>query len=120
MSKIEIHQLNTTVALHPVCSIKKAGNNERLIKIAEHCAKKVITTDGIECCGFAGDRGFSYPELNNSALEKLPVSISKECITGYSTSRTCEIGLSKNSGVYFNSIFNLLDKSIPVSNHSGD
>jgi len=120
MSKIELHQLNTTVALHPVCSLKKAGNSERLIKIAEHCAKKVITTAGIECCGFAGDRGFSHPELNKSALEKLPVSISKECKTGYSTSRTCEIGLSKNSGVYFNSIFNLLDRSIQTSNLSGE
>ena len=91
-----------------------------LIEIAKHCAKKVITTEGIECCGFAGDRGFSYPELNKSALEKLPVSISKECKTGYSTSRTCEIGLSKNSGVFFNSIFNLLDRSISTNNNSRD
>jgi D-lactate dehydrogenase len=95
-------------------------NSEKLMEIAEYCADKVITTEGIECCGFAGDRGFSYPELNKSALEKLPESISKECKTGYSTSRTCEIGLSKNSGVYFNSIFNLLDRSMPANNNSGD
>jgi len=120
MSRIELQQLNDTVAIHPVCSSKKTANSEKLIEIAEQCANKVITTEGIECCGFAGDRGFSYPELNKSALEKLPVIISKECKTGYSTSRTCEIGLSKNSNVYFNSVFNLLDRSISANKNPGD
>ncbi len=120
LNKIELQKLNDTIAIHTVCSSKIAGNSEQLIEIANHCANKVITTEGIECCGFAGDRGFSYPELSKSALEKLPVSISKECKTGYSTSRTCEIGLSKYSGVYFNSIFNLLDRSISANINSGD
>jgi D-lactate dehydrogenase len=90
-----------------------------MMEIAKHCATDVVSTEGIECCGFAGDRGFTYPELNESALLKLPEKISEDCIAGYSTSKTCEIGLSKNSGVYFNSIFNLLDKSISAKNDSG-
>ena len=56
----------------------------------------------------------------DAALEKLPAVISKECKTGYSTNRTCEIGLSKNSNVYFNSIFNLLDRSILANKNPGD
>ena len=120
MNKVELQILNDTIAIHPVCSSKKAGNSDHLIEIAEHCANEVITTEDIECCGFAGDRGFTYPELNKSALEKLPAKISKECKAGYSTSRTCEIGLSKNSGVHFNSIFNLLDKSIALKKNSSE
>jgi D-lactate dehydrogenase len=118
IDKVELQKIDDTIALHPVCSSKKAGNSDQLVEIAQQCAKKVVVTEGIDCCGFAGDRGFNFPELNRSALQKLPAEISEKCKTGYSTSRTCEIGLSKNSGVYFNSIFNLIDKSI-VTDKSG-
>ena len=51
-----------------------------------------------------GDRGFNFPELNKSALRYL-----KEQTIGakmaFSTSKTCEIGLSDESGLDYNSIF---------------
>lgn len=109
---IPLKKLDRTIASHAVCSLKKQGDANRLKEISALCAKKVITTDGIGCCGFAGDRGFNYPELSKSALNDLPISITKECTAGYSTSRTCEIGLTKESGVNFNSIFTLLEESI--------
>ena len=31
-------------------------------------SKKVIVPEEVGCCGFAGDRGFTYPELNAYAL----------------------------------------------------
>ncbi|MCM8535190.1 MAG: FAD-binding oxidoreductase [Lentisphaeraceae bacterium] len=92
-----------------VCSLNKSGKSEALSKIANACLDDVCNSD-IACCGFAGDRGFSHPELNESALETLKPLLQKEKIkSGYSSSRTCEIGLSKNSGVEFNSILALLD-----------
>lgn len=112
LSKVKLNRLNETIAIHPVCSIIKYGNTNRLEEIANLCADKVLTTDEIDCCGFAGDRGFTFPELNESALSKLSDLVSKDCSYGFSTSRTCEIGLTKKSGIKFNSIFNLLDKSI--------
>ncbi len=62
------------------------------------------------CCGFAGDKGFSVPELNASALKRLKEQIPDECEDGYSNSRTCEIGLSLHSGKQFKSIAYLVDK----------
>ena len=117
LKKIKLNRLNETIAIHSVCSIKKYGNTNRLEEIAHLCAKKVITTASIDCCGFAGDRGFTFPELNESALLKLSEAISNECNYGFSTSRTCEIGLTKKSGIYFNSIFNLLDKCISTESN---
>ncbi|MCM8529555.1 MAG: FAD-binding oxidoreductase [Lentisphaeraceae bacterium] len=93
-----------------VCSLNKSGQSRDLYKIAHACLEDVCSSD-ISCCGFAGDRGFTHPELNESALESLKPLIQKEKIkSGYSSSRTCEIGLSKNSGVEFSSILALLDE----------
>ena len=61
--------------------------------------------------GFAGDRGFTYPELNSYALRKLRPQIEASGITiGYSNSRTCEIGLTTNSGIPYVSIAYLVDQ----------
>ena len=39
------------------------------------CAEKVVTPDVI-CCGFAGDRGFTVPELNAFGLRRLKKQLS--------------------------------------------
>jgi D-lactate dehydrogenase len=62
----------------------------------------------IYCCGFAGDRGFNFPELNASALKNLKDQVST-CEAGYSTSKTCEIGLSLHGGIPYRSILYLVD-----------
>jgi D-lactate dehydrogenase len=36
---------------------------------------------------------------------------SKDCVQGYATSRTCEIGLSKHSGITYNSIIYLVEEA---------
>lgn len=66
---------------------------------------------GIHCCGFAGDRGFFYPELNAAALADLPGQLPATTTTGYSNSRTCEIGLSYHGGVPYQSIVYLVDRT---------
>jgi D-lactate dehydrogenase len=62
------------------------------------------------CCGFAGDRGFLIPELNEHGLRDIKNQIPSNCTSGYSTSRTCEIGLEKSSGISFTSIFYLIEE----------
>ncbi|MEH6470613.1 MAG: hypothetical protein V7752_05120, partial [Halopseudomonas sp.] len=62
------------------------------------------------CCGFAGDKGFSTPELNQSALRTLKDSLPENCKEGFSTSRTCEIGLSHHSGIEYKSIVYLVNR----------
>ena len=84
-----------------------------LYEIAKLCAKDVVIIES-NCCGFAGDRGFNLPELNTHGLRALKEQTcgkadgtGKPCTAGYSSSRTCEIGLSKNSGITFKSILYL-------------
>jgi D-lactate dehydrogenase len=61
----------------------------------------------VGCCGFAGDRGFTFPELNKYGLRKLRPQIEANQIeVGYSNSRTCEIGLETNTGIpYMNIVY---------------
>ncbi len=99
-----------TVAIHATCSVIKMGLAEKLKTIAEWCADTVIVPDAITCCGWAGDKGFTVPELNANALRNLESELPPECIAGYSTSRTCEIGLSVHSGRHYRSIVYLVDR----------
>jgi D-lactate dehydrogenase len=108
--RLEFRKLPETVAIHTTCSSAKMGLSPRFRKLAEMCAERVIVPDGVGCCGWAGDRGFTFPELNASALAGLKSGIPRDCAGGYSTSRTCEIGLSLHSGLSYRSIVYLVDR----------
>jgi len=99
-----------TVALHATCSVIKMGLADKLKAVAGWCADTVIVPDDITCCGWAGDKGFTLPELNANALRNLESQLPQECTAGYSTSRTCEIGLSVHSGRHYRSIVYLVDR----------
>jgi D-lactate dehydrogenase len=98
------------VAVHPVCSVRKMGSVDKLLAIAGRCSSSVVTNDAVQCCGFAGDRGFLRPELNEHALRHLKESIPAGCTSGVSSSRTCEIGLSEAAGVPYRSILYLVER----------
>ena len=85
------------------------GMDEKLAELARRCSREVVVPE-TNCCGFAGDRGFTYPELNHHGLRELKEQIPSKVKQGYSTSRTCEIGLTHNSGISFKSIVYLVDK----------
>lgn len=73
--------------------------------LASLCSSEVFIPEGVGCCGFAGDKGMTHPELNKYALRKLGAQLpEKNLKVGYSNSRTCEIGLQTNSGVPYRSI----------------
>lgn len=109
LPQLTITPLDETVAVFPVCSLKKMGLDEKLTELAKLCAKDVVVAE-TNCCGFAGDRGFSFPELNRHGLRTLKSQLPKSVLRGYSNSRTCEIGLSLHSGIPFQSIVYLVDK----------
>jgi len=98
-----------TVALHTVCSAKKMGLEDKLVTLARMCASDVLVPE-VNCCGFAGDKGFSVPELNAFGLRKLKDQLTPDVTEGYSTSRTCEIGLSLHGGITYQSILYLVDR----------
>ena len=86
------------------------GLADTILALARLCAEQVVVPEEVGCCGFAGDRGFTHPEVNAYALRKLRPAI--ECSgarIGYSNSRTCEIGLTTHSGIPYVSIVYLVD-----------
>lgn len=109
MPKLEINHPRNIVTIFPVCSVKKIGMEQKLLQLAKLCSKEVAFVD-TNCCGFAGDRGFTYPELNAHGQRHLNEQIPAGCKDGYSTSRTCEIGMSEYSDINFKSIFYLIDE----------
>jgi D-lactate dehydrogenase len=109
LPRIAIEPRSGTVAIHPVCSARKMGSVDRLAAIATRCSDKVVSVDSVLCCGFAGDKGFNRPELNDHALRHLKQALPADCTTGYSSSRTCEIGLSAHAGIPYRSIIRLVD-----------
>jgi D-lactate dehydrogenase len=108
--KLEYTPVNKRVALHVTCSARKLGLAPAAEELARRCAREVVVPEEVFCCGFAGDRGFNYPELNEAALKTLRSQI-EGCTMGYSTSRTCEIGLSLHGGVPYKNLMFLLDEA---------
>ena len=99
-----------SIALHVTCSARKMGLEDDFIAVARICAKSVFLPEEDGCCGFAGDKGFYTPELNASAMSRLKQQLPEGCDQGYSNSRTCEIGLSRHSGIPYRSIAYLVDR----------
>lgn len=111
LSELEIHPLDTCVAIHATCSTKKMGLTDTLIRVAKACARDVLLPEEIGCCAFAGDKGFTEPELNAWALRKLKGQVEKAGATvGFSNSRTCEIGLTLHSGIEYCNIARLVNQ----------
>ena len=111
MERLDITRVPETVALHVTCSMKKMGKEDILKRVAEACAEKVVIPEEVGCCGFAGDRGWTYPEMNAYALRKLRGAIERSGATsGYSNSRTCEVGLTTNSGIQYQGLVYLVDR----------
>jgi D-lactate dehydrogenase len=80
-----------------------------LLDIVKRCTEQLVIPEGIHCCGFAGDKGFTTPELNNHALRSLKDAV-QMCDEGISTSRTCEIGLSQHAGIDYHGLVYLVDR----------
>jgi len=109
LPRVALAPVREPVAIHPVCSVRKMGTLDKLTAIASRCCVEVVTVQDILCCGFAGEKGFNRPELNEYALRHLKEALPAGCSHGYSTSRTCEIGLSEQAGFPYRSIINLVD-----------
>jgi len=110
LPRLSVTPLDERVAVHVTCSSTRMGLTSKFVALARACAHEVVVPPDIDCCGFAGDKGFTTPELNASALEGLAEEVAG-CTAGYSNSRTCEIGLSQHGGIPYRSILSLLDRA---------
>jgi len=111
LDRLDFHPTDESITVHATCSTIKMNLKPTLVKIAQLCSTKVLVPDEVGCCGFAGDKGFTLPELNAHGLRKLRPQVEEaHAKVGYSNSRTCEIGLNTHSGIPYMSIVYLVDK----------
>jgi D-lactate dehydrogenase len=112
LAEYPLKQKDRAVMLHVNCSISRLHEKEDIIALAKRCAKEVIVPPDIYCCGYAGSKGITTPELNANALKTLKAQIPHDCQQGYTCLQTCEIGLTKHSGIPYHSILNLVADSM--------
>ncbi len=110
LDSLTLTPVDETVMLHVTCSSRRMGLEQPMLSLANACAGEVILPEHIQCCGWAGDKGFTTPELNEAAVEPLKQQVPEGCRRGFSNSITCEIGLSHHSGIPYQSILYLVDQ----------
>jgi D-lactate dehydrogenase len=110
LPRLRITRKQGPVALHINCSVRRSGSEAKLRSLIAACVEQVVEPAGVLCCGFAGDRGFVVPELTAHALRKIHEALPANCCEGVSTNRTCEIGLTAETGRPYHSIAYLLEE----------
>ena len=94
------------IFVHSVCSSQKMDSEDALYNLVEKCSSFIEKPTEPFCCGTGGDRIFRVPNLPKNAIDK---SISNTSFSkGVSSSRTCELGLSEQTGIKFSSIESLV------------
>jgi D-lactate dehydrogenase len=110
MPRLPIRRRAGSVVVHPVCSVVKMGLAPQLSTIASACSTTVVVPPSTGCCGFAGDRGWLVPELTASATRTMADEIRALRADGhYSSSRTCELGMTRATGFAYRSWIHLVD-----------
>jgi D-lactate dehydrogenase len=110
--QLEARSPKGAVALHPVCSTVKMGLDGLLSEVVEPFCSEALVPPSAGCCGFAGDRGYLVPELTASATSAEAREVRSGAFDGfYSSSRTCEIGLTRATGKPYRSFWYLLEEA---------
>ena len=115
--RLEFTPIDRHIALHFTCSTREMGLVDKMTSLARLCSNNVFLPEGVGCCGFAGDRGWTHPEVNRWALRKLRKQLEDNRIEmGYSNSRTCEVGLETNGGIpYLNIAYLVNEVTRPIT-----
>jgi D-lactate dehydrogenase len=113
LPRLAVRRRVPRVAIHPVCSVVKLGLTGKLTAVVQACADEVVLPIESGCCGFAGDRGFTHPELTEAATraQARELVAAPPCNFYVSSSRTCEIGMSRATGRAFQSFWAVIDEA---------
>ena len=100
-----------SATVHPTCATRHMGLAGRLRRLAGALAEDVYVAPSATCCGFAGDRGISHPELTAAATRPQAEELAgREFDARLSSNRTCEIGLTRATGEPYESFAILLER----------
>lgn len=109
LPRLTITQKLPTVAVHHNCSAQRLKEQPSTEAIARACAEDIAVLSSVTCCGYAGDKGLFFPELNQHATRFAKNDIPAGCTLGVSTVSTCASGLSEHAGVPFVGLASLLE-----------
>ena len=108
---LEVGERVGSATVHPTCATRHLGLTYRLEALAEALAEDVFVPPTATCCGFAGDRGISHPELTAAATRPEASEVAgREFEARLSSNRTCEIGLERATGEPYESVILLLER----------
>jgi D-lactate dehydrogenase len=111
LPNLEIAERVGSATVHPTCATRQMGLGPRLRALAGALAADVYVAPSATCCGFAGDRGFSHPELTAAATADQASELAGRRFDAHlSSNRTCEIGLSRATGESYESFVFLLEQ----------
>ncbi|MDX6601567.1 MAG: D-lactate dehydrogenase [Solirubrobacterales bacterium] len=114
---LEVAERVGSATVHPTCATRHMGLAPRLRSLADALADDVYVAPSATCCGFAGDRGISHPELTAAATRPQAEELAGRDFDAHlSNNRTCEIGLSRATGADYESIVLLLERLTRVAN----
>lgn len=117
LPKLALEPKNTSIVLHPNCSLVKMGLTDKMEEIARRCSRSVTIPENLGCCGFAGDKGIAYPELTASATREEAAEITTQTFDGYYSSNvTCEMGMTAATGATFRSLVFAVENALPSVN----
>jgi D-lactate dehydrogenase len=109
---LEIEEKVGSATVHPTCATRHMGLAPRLRSLAAALAEDVYVAPSATCCGFAGDRGISHPELTAAATAPQAAELAgRELDAHLCNNRTCEIGLTRATGEPYESFLFLLERS---------
>ena len=110
LPRLQLRRQSGPIALHVNCSVRRSASDDKLRSVLQACVENIVEPAGVTCCGFGGDRGFVVPELNAHALRHVHDALPANCCQGVSTNRTCEIGLTAETGRSYRSVAYLLEE----------
>jgi D-lactate dehydrogenase len=100
-----------SATVHPTCATRHLGLAPRLRRLVAALAEDVYVAPSATCCGFAGDRGISHPELTAAATRPQAEELAGRSFDVHlSSNRTCEIGLTRATGEPYESVVFLLER----------
>jgi D-lactate dehydrogenase len=108
---LEIDEKVAAAAVHPTCATRRLGLTHPLRALAAALAEEVYVPPSATCCGFAGDRGISHPELTASATRPQAEELAGRSFDAHlSSNRTCEIAMTRATGEPYESVVCLLER----------
>ncbi|MFD8642543.1 FAD-binding and (Fe-S)-binding domain-containing protein [Streptomyces zaomyceticus] len=112
LPRLEVHRRVTSAVVHPTCSMRHLGDEEKLTELARACAEEVVVPVDAGCCAFAGDRGMLHPELTAAATAPEAAEVTARSFDAHlSANRMCEIGMDRATGRSYGSVLLALERA---------